>query len=241
MRYPWRADATFGTPQQLSAGFDGAKALAAGHFVGDGTAVQLLAVLRDGSAHVYAVDAGGGLVDQGTITGPDWASYTRLVAGRFTKDGGSWLVGIDKDGHAQLITVDAAGKTAKTGGLSVDPQLGAAPTILTEAVADGTDQLLTVDATGATATFAFDAERGFVKVVEPDGALKLQLPAPAAPRCSARSSAPDRKCWSPARTGRPRCSRRPSWTGLRRVLSSTSTTPPRRRSRRPGPPRGSGG
>ncbi|GAA2054991.1 hypothetical protein GCM10009839_74300 [Catenulispora yoronensis] len=180
VRYPWRADATFGTPQQLSAGFDGAKALAAGHFVGDGTAVQLLAVLRDGSAHVYAVDAGGGLVDQGTITGPDWASYTRLVAGRFTKDGGSWLVGIDKDGHAQLITVDAAGKTAKTGGLSVDPQLGAAPTILTEAVADGTDQLLTVDATGATATFAFDAERGFVKVVEPDGALKLQLPAPAA-------------------------------------------------------------
>ncbi|NUP49365.1 MAG: hypothetical protein HOW97_18965 [Catenulispora sp.] len=187
VRYPWRADAAFGTPQPLADGFDTVTTLLAGHFAGDGTAAQLLAVRKDGSAHVYGFDPAGKLVDQATITGPAWGTYTRLVAGRFTKDGGQSLVGIDKDGHAQLITLDAAGKTATAQGLSVDPDLGAAPTVLTEPAsavagqaAGAADRLLAVSATGATTAFTFDAKQGFVKVKEAKNAPRLQLPAPAA-------------------------------------------------------------
>ena len=180
VRYPWRADASFGKPQPLAGGFGDVTALLAGHFTGDGDAAQLLAVHKDGSAHVHGFDATGKLVDQATITGPAWGGYTRLVAGRFTKDGAQSLVGIDKDGHAQLITLAADGKTATAEGLSVDPDLGAAPTLLTEPTAGGADRLLAVTATGTTQAFVFDAERGFVKVKEAANTPKLTLPAPAA-------------------------------------------------------------
>ncbi|NUR61662.1 MAG: hypothetical protein HOV87_23830, partial [Catenulispora sp.] len=179
VRYPWRADASFGKPQPLAPGFGDVTALLAGHFTGDGDAAQLLAVHKDGSAHVYGFDATGKLVDQATITGPAWGSYTRLVVGRFTRDGGQSLIGIDKDGHAQLITLDAAGKTAKAEGLSVDAELGASPNILTEPTADGADRLLAVSAAGTTEAFVFDAKHGFVKAREAKNAPKLTLPAPA--------------------------------------------------------------
>jgi hypothetical protein len=170
VRYAWRADATFGTPEALAEGFGDVSTLVVGHFVGaagDATqarGAQLLAVHKDGSAHVYGFDATGKLLDQGTITGPSWGTFTRLAVGRFTKSGGSSLVGIDKDGHAQLITVAADGKSAKTEGLSVDPELGGAATVITEARVGGTDRLLAVSASGAVSAFVFDAEHGFVKV-----------------------------------------------------------------------------
>ncbi|MBW8802457.1 MAG: hypothetical protein JF587_01145 [Catenulisporales bacterium] len=177
VRYAWSSDAAFGAPQPIADGFGDVTALLAGHFTGAADARQLLAVRKDGSAHVYGFDGAGKLVDQGTITGAAWATYTRLVGGRFTANGGPQLVGIDAAGHAQLITVDAAGKTAKAEGLSVDPALGGALTILAEAGAGGTDRLLALSNTGAVSAFAFDAKHGFVAVA---GQPTMQLPAPAA-------------------------------------------------------------
>lgn len=186
VRYPWSTDATFGTPQPVADGFGDVTALVAGHLVtatgpaapaDAANAPHLLAVRKDGSAHVYGFDNTGKLVDQGTITGPAWNTYTRLAVGRFAKDAQPWLVGIDAAGHAQLITLAADGKTAKAEGLSVDPALGAAPTILTEAAAGGVDRLVGVTTSGAVAAFEFDAKHGFVKAKDEP---LTQLPTPVA-------------------------------------------------------------
>jgi hypothetical protein len=105
LRYPWVSDGTFGVPQPVADGFTDVTSLVAGHFTGPAGAVQLLAVRKDGSAHLYAFDATGKAVDQGAVSGPLWNTFTRLTAGVFTKGGQEQLVGIDAAGHAQLITL----------------------------------------------------------------------------------------------------------------------------------------
>ena len=104
LRYPWVSDGTFGVPQPVADGFADVTALVAGHFTGPAGAVQLLAVRKDGSGHLYGFDAAGKAVDQGAVTGPQWKTFTRLTAGAFTAAGQEQLVGIDAAGHAQLIT-----------------------------------------------------------------------------------------------------------------------------------------
>jgi hypothetical protein len=105
LRYPWVGDGTFGVPVQVAGGFADVTSLVAGHFTGPAGAVQLLAVKKDGSAHLYSFDATGKAVDQGAVSGPQWKTFTRLTAGVFTKAGQEELVGIDAAGHAQLITL----------------------------------------------------------------------------------------------------------------------------------------
>ncbi|MEY9859623.1 hypothetical protein ABH935_005256 [Catenulispora sp. GAS73] len=105
LRYPWIADGTFGVPVPVANGFADVTALVAGHFTGPAGAVQLLAVKKDGTAHLYGFDATGKAVDQGAVSGPQWNTFTRLAAGAFTQAGHEDLVGIDAAGHAQLITL----------------------------------------------------------------------------------------------------------------------------------------
>ena len=114
LRYPWIGDGTFGVPVPVANGFADVTTLVAGHFTGPAGAVQLLAVKKDGSAHLYGFDATGKAVDQGAVSGAQWNTFPRLFAGAFTKAGHDDLVGIDGAGHAQLITltVPAAGTTA---------------------------------------------------------------------------------------------------------------------------------
>ena len=114
LRYPWVGDGTFGVPQPVADGFADVTSLVAGHFTGPAGAVQLLAVRRGGSAHLYGFDPAGKAVDQGAVSGAQWNTFTRLTAGMFTKAGQEQLVGIDAAGHAQLITlsVEPAGDTA---------------------------------------------------------------------------------------------------------------------------------
>ncbi|MEY9932828.1 hypothetical protein ABH926_007479 [Catenulispora sp. GP43] len=105
LRYPWVSDGTFGVPQPIADGFADVTSLTPGHFTGAAGAVQLLAVRKDGSAHLYGFDPTGKLVDQGAVSGAQWNTFTRLTAGVFTKDGHESVVGIDAAGHAQLITL----------------------------------------------------------------------------------------------------------------------------------------
>jgi hypothetical protein len=126
LRYPWVSDGTFGTPQPVADGFGDVTSLVAGHFTGTQGAAQLLAVRKDGSAHLYSFDATGKLADLGPVSGTQWNTFTRLAAGVFTKGGQEAVVGIDAAGHAQLITVSVpvSGSGSSSGTDSV-PSSGA--------------------------------------------------------------------------------------------------------------------
>ena len=138
LRYPWVADGTFGVPQPVADGFADVTSLVAGHFTGPAGAVQLLAVRKGGSAHLYSFDATGKAVDEGAVNGAQWNTFTRLTAGAFTEAGQEELVGIDAAGHAQLITLavppaggpagpaSAAGAAAPAG---FQPGSGAVPAV----------------------------------------------------------------------------------------------------------------
>jgi hypothetical protein len=133
LRYPWVSDGTFGVPQPVADGFADVTSLTAGHFAGAANAVQLLAVRKDGSAHLYGFDPTGKLVDLGAVGGAPWNTFTRLTAGVFSKDGHESVVGIDAAGHAQLITLSVpptaaaaiAGAPAAPAGAPAAPAAGA--------------------------------------------------------------------------------------------------------------------
>ncbi|MBS2535613.1 hypothetical protein KGQ20_22895 [Catenulispora sp. NF23] len=138
LRYPWVADGTFGVPQPIADGFADVTSLVAGHFAGPAGAVQLLAVRKDGSAHLYGFDATGKAVDQGTVTGAPWNTFTRLAAGVFSKGGPEAVVGIDAAGHAQLITISvpaAGGPVAATVPAAAGAPAAGAPAALGAPVA----------------------------------------------------------------------------------------------------------
>jgi hypothetical protein len=175
LRYPWVSDGTFGVPQPVADGFTDATSLVAGHFTGQAGAVQLLAIRKDGSAHLYAFDATGKAVDQGAVSGPQWSTFTRLTAGVFTKAGQEQLVAIDAAGHAQLITLSAppAGTPAAPAA-PADPAAPATPATPTAAAspAGSLPGTATTSVPGSGPTPLSRA--GAHPVVAPAAAVKVQ-------------------------------------------------------------------